>query len=81
MKKNLDDIFTPKRILEYARFLLQSYMTLRHSDLEEWADDSEAWLLEVGGDVVSAESGLRVNTSSIAPNIVCRRSFVHGPSK
>ena len=81
MKKNLDDIFTPKWILDYAGFLLQAYMTLRHSDLEEWADDPERWLLEVGGDVVSAESGLRVSSSSIAPNTVCRRSFVHGPSK
>jgi hypothetical protein len=56
-------------------------MTLRQSDLEEWDDDPERWVLEVGGDVVSAESGLRVSSSSIAPNIVHRRSFVHGPSK
>jgi hypothetical protein len=40
--------------------LLEHYLILRQSDLEAWEEDPEEWILEITGDVVSAESGLRV---------------------
>jgi len=56
----LTAIFNTQNIHELAVLLIKHFLILRHSDLEAWQEDPEEWILEVTGDVVSAESGLRV---------------------
>jgi hypothetical protein len=56
----LQAIFNSPNAIELAVLLLDHFLTLRQSDLEAWQEDPEEWVLEVSGEVVSAESGLRV---------------------
>lgn len=56
----LEAIFNKQNILEVAVLLLKHFLILQHSDLEAWVENPEEWILEVTGDVVAAESGLRV---------------------
>jgi len=56
----LGTIFTTQNISDLAVLLLKHFLVLRRSDLQAWEEDPEEWILEVAGDVVSAESGLRV---------------------
>jgi hypothetical protein len=57
---SLEAIFNSQNISELAVLLLNNFLNLRQSDLEAWEEDPEEWILEVTGDIVSAESGLRV---------------------
>ena len=63
---NLQTIFNTQTISDVALLLLNHFLILRKSDLEAWEEDPEEWILEVTGDVVSAESGLRVLTVLMA---------------
>jgi hypothetical protein len=56
----LETIFNTQNISDLAVLLLNHFLILRQSDLEAWEENPEEWILEVAGDVVSAESGLRV---------------------
>jgi hypothetical protein len=56
----LTAIFNTQNIHELAVLLITHFLILRRSDLEAWQDDPEEWILEVTGDVVTTESGLRV---------------------
>ena len=56
----LSAVFNTQNIQELAVLLMKHFLILRRSDLEGWQEDPEEWILEVTGDVVSAESGLRV---------------------
>jgi hypothetical protein len=59
----LGTIFNTQNISDLAVLLLKHFLILRQCDLHAWEEDPEEWILEVTGDVVSAESGLRVNPS------------------
>jgi hypothetical protein len=56
----LGAIFNTQNISDLAVLLLKHFLILRQIDLHAWEEDPEEWILEVMGDVVSAESGLRV---------------------
>lgn len=56
----IETIFNSANVLELAVLLLRHFLILRQCDLEAWEEDPEEWVLEVTGDVVSAESGFRV---------------------
>ena len=56
----LQAIFNEQNVLELAVLLLKHFLILRQSDLEAWEENAEEWILEATGDVVTAESGLRV---------------------
>ena len=56
----LETIFNTQNISDLAVLLLKHFLILRQSDMEAWEGDPEEWILEAAGDVVSAESGLRV---------------------
>ena len=56
----LQVIFNTQNISDLAVLLLKHFLILRRSDLAAWEEDPVGWILEVTGDVVSAESGLRV---------------------
>jgi hypothetical protein len=56
-------IFNTQNIHELAVLLIRHFLILRHSDLEAWQENPEEWILEVTGDIVGAESGLRVISS------------------
>lgn len=56
-------IFNSQNISTLAVLLLEHFLILRQSDLEAWEEDPEEWILEVAGDVVSGESGLRVSNT------------------
>jgi hypothetical protein len=57
---NLQAVFSTHNISDIAILLLNHFLILRKADLEAWEEDPEEWVLEVTGDVVSAENGLRV---------------------
>ena len=57
---NLQAIFSPQTISDLAILLLNHFLILQKPDLEAWETDPEEWNLEVTGDVVSTENGLRV---------------------
>jgi len=57
---NLQTIFNTQTISDLAILLLNHFLILRKPDLEAWEDDPEEWNLEITGDVVSTENGLRV---------------------
>ena len=61
-KSTLETIFSSDNVLEMAVLLLRHFLILRECDLESWEEDPEEWVLEVTGDVVSAESGFRVSS-------------------
>jgi hypothetical protein len=61
-KNMLDTIFNGTSVLELASLLWGNFLILRHCDLEAWEEDPEGWILEVTGDVVSADSEFRVSS-------------------
>jgi hypothetical protein len=58
---NINTIFTKQSLLDFSVLLLEHFLILRQSDLEAWVEDPEEWILETTGDIVTAESGLRVH--------------------
>jgi hypothetical protein len=76
----LQAIFDSSNVLELAVLLLEHFLILRQSELEAWEEDPEEWVLEVAGEVVSAESGLRVGFVNICLTLGCWGSSVYGTS-
>ena len=62
---NLNRIFTKQSLLDFSVLLLEHFLILRQSDLEAWVEDPEEWILAATGDIVTAESGLRVHTENV----------------
>lgn len=60
VSSTLEAVFGDQNVLELAILLLNHFLILRKSDLEAWEETPEEWILEVTGDVVTDQSGLRV---------------------
>jgi hypothetical protein len=58
---NLEIIFDLNNISEISVLLLRHFLILQPSDLEAWDESPEEWVVEIAGDVVAADSGLRVD--------------------
>jgi hypothetical protein len=65
----LQVIFNTQNISDLAVLLLKHFLILRQSDLAAWEEDPVGWILEATGDVVTAESGLRVTHNVNLTNV------------